>query len=92
MPIPHLVNRTEQLHDEQKQLSKADEDIEKGWSRLRDQQDMVSRLDAAGHDIKQAERLVELMKHSLVEWERHRRLIEQRIAYLEKAVSQGAPR
>jgi hypothetical protein len=40
-------------------------------------------LQAAGENTREAERLVQLMKQSLIEWERHRVLIEQRIAYLE---------
>ena len=45
----------------------------------------MSSLRASGHDTAQAERLIELLKHTLIEWERHRALIEQRIAYLEGA-------
>jgi predicted transcriptional regulator len=81
------ANRAEELHSEQNQLSKAETDIEQGWSRLRNQQDLFSELQRTGRDTRQAERLVQLMKRSLVEWERHRRLIEQRVAYLEKEVS-----
>jgi hypothetical protein len=87
MPIPHLANPAEELLREQQLLSKTDTDIEQGWTRLRDQQDLVSKLQTSGRDIRQAERLMQLTKRTLVEWERHRRLIEQRIAYLERAVA-----
>ena len=83
MPIPHLKSRTEELLFEQKQLSKADADIEQGWSRLRNQQDLLFQLQSTGRDTREAEKLVQLMKQTLVEWDRHRRLIEQRIAQLE---------
>jgi hypothetical protein len=85
--MPHAANTVEQLLDEQKLLLKAEDDIEQGWSRLRNQQDLVSERQRTGSDTRQGERLVQLMKQTLVEWERHRRLIEQRIAYLERETS-----
>ncbi|HEY3852213.1 MAG TPA: hypothetical protein VGL87_14650 [Steroidobacteraceae bacterium] len=85
--MPHAANTVEQLRNEQKLLLKAEDDIEQGWSRLRNQQDLVSERQRTGNDTRQGERLVQLMKQTLVEWERHRRLIEQRIAYLEREVS-----
>jgi hypothetical protein len=79
-------NRAELLRVEKNLLVKADSDIEEGRKRLRNQEDLLLELEAGGHDTKQAERLVELMKATLAEWERHRTLIEDRVAYLEKAV------
>jgi hypothetical protein len=87
MPIPHLANRAEELRREQDHLVKAEAGLEQGWSRLRVQQDLVQHLQSSGRDTAQAERLVQLMKQSLVEWERHRQLIEQRIALLEGVTS-----
>ena len=87
MPIPHLLNPTEELRREHDHLVKAEAGIEQGWGRLRNQQDLVHELESAGRDTVHAERLVQLMKESLVEWERHRHLIEQRIAHLERHVS-----
>ncbi|MCC8935035.1 hypothetical protein CI1B_02410 [Bradyrhizobium ivorense] len=81
------ANWMQQLKIEQQLLVKAETDIEEGWTRLRDQQDLMEWLQRAGHDTKQAERLVNLLKQTLVEWERHRVLIEQRIAYLEGQVA-----
>jgi hypothetical protein len=72
-----------ELAAEKRLLVKAEADIEAGWTRLRNQQDLLSSLQAAGENTREAERLVQLMKQSLIEWERHRVLIEQRIAYLE---------
>ena len=90
MVTPYGTDRTQELRQEQNLLAKAEVDIEQGWARLRNQQDLVHDLQNAGRDTKQAERLVELLKQSLVEWERHRRLIEQRVAFLEKAVADQA--
>ena len=79
-----VAYRAEQLRAEKVLLVKAETDIEDGWKRLRNQQDLLRELRAGGHDTKQAERLVGLMMQTLVEWERHRTLIVERVAYLEK--------
>jgi hypothetical protein len=81
-----LAERTEQLNAEQRLLIKADRDIGEGWLRLRNQEDLVRELRTDGHDTRQAERLVDLLKQTLVEWERHRTLIEQRVVYLREQV------
>ncbi|MBR0903609.1 hypothetical protein [Bradyrhizobium liaoningense] len=83
---------TEQLHAEQRLLVKADRDIEEGWLRIRDQEDRVRELMAGGHDTVQAERLVDLLKQTLIEWERHRVLIEQRVIYLRQEVDPPPPK
>ena len=79
-----VAYRAEQLRAEKVLLVKAETDIEDGWKRLRNQQDLLRELRAGGHDTKQAERLVGLMMQTLVEWERHRILIVERVAYLAK--------
>lgn len=71
-----------QLRAEKALLIKAEKDIEEGWKRLRSQQHLLDDLQADGHDSRQAARLVQLLQQTLVEWERHRVLIEERIAYL----------
>ncbi|MGY2806438.1 MULTISPECIES: hypothetical protein [unclassified Bradyrhizobium] len=81
------ANWAEQLRSERALLVKADVDIEEGWRRLRSQQDLLDWLQRAGHDTVQAERLVGLLKQTLIEWERHRSLIVQRVAYLEERVT-----
>ena len=73
----------EQLKVEKTLLIKAERDIEEGWRRLRNQQQLLNDLQAGGHDSRQAERLVSLLQQTLIEWERHRVLIEERVAYLE---------
>ena len=72
-----------ELRAEKTLLIKAEKDIEEGWRRLRNQQQLLEDLQVGGHDSKQAERLVLLLKQTLIEWERHRVLIEQRIVHLE---------
>jgi hypothetical protein len=85
-----LAERTAQLDAEQRLLVKAEQDIESGWLRVRNQEDRVRELMAGGHDTCQAERLVDLLKQTLVEWERHRTLIEQRVAFLLREVNPKA--
>ena len=84
-----LTERTAQLNAEQRLLVKADKDIEEGWQRIRDQEDRVRELMAGGHDTRQAQRLVDLLRQTLIEWERHRVLIEQRVALLRQEVAAG---
>ncbi len=78
------AERAQQLKTERALLVKAEIDIQDGWMRLRNQEDLLLGLQEAGHDTRQAERLVELLKDTLAEWERHRTLIQERVAYLEK--------
>jgi hypothetical protein len=85
--MAYPARRADELINEKTLLSKAELDIEQGWTRLRGQQDLFSELQRSGRDTREAERLVQLMKQTLMEWERHRRLIEQRVAYLEKEIS-----
>jgi len=74
----------EQLKIEKALLVKAEKDIKEGWRRLRNQQQLLNDLQAGGHDSRQAERLVRLLQQTLTEWERHRVLIKDRVAYLEQ--------
>ncbi|SCB37990.1 hypothetical protein GA0061099_1005748 [Bradyrhizobium yuanmingense] len=85
-----LAERVAQLDAEQRLLVKAEQDIESGWQRVRDQEDRVRELMAGGHDTRQAERLVDLLKQTLIEWERHRTLIEQRVTFLQHEVNPEA--
>jgi len=86
-----LAERTEQLRAEQRLLVKADLDIDEGWQRIRNQEDLVRELQAGGHDSRHAERLVNLLKQTLVEWERHRTLIIQRVHFLQREVDAVPP-
>jgi hypothetical protein len=87
-----LVERAEQLRQEQLLLEKADVDIEEGSLRIRAQQARVQELQAGGYDSRQAERLAELLEQTLVEWERHRTLIIQRVNFLQNELSPVQPR
>jgi hypothetical protein len=75
-----------ELDSEKRLLVKAEADIEAGWTRLRNQQDLLAWLQSSGQNTTEAVRLFELLKLSLLEWERHRALIEQRIAYLKAKI------
>ena len=81
--------RAEALRAEKALLVKSEDDIRLGRERLRHQQDLLQELQADGHDTEQAQRLVELMKATLVEWERHHVMIAERIAYLETGPPDG---
>ncbi|MBB4366199.1 hypothetical protein GGD66_007890 [Bradyrhizobium sp. CIR48] len=85
-----LAECTRQLDAEQRLLIKANADIEDGRQRVYDQQARVRELQADGHDIRQAERLVELLKQTLTEWERHRTLIEARVLHLRHEADQAS--
>jgi hypothetical protein len=49
-------------------------------------------LEVGGHDIGIAQRLLETLEATLTEWEHHRRLIKERITYLEHKVAEDVPR
>ena len=85
MVIAPNAYHTEQLQIEQQLLLKAEADIEAGWKRVRSQEKLLSELRAAGYDTRDGERLTDLLLQTMVEWERHRTLIEQRVAYLKTA-------
>jgi hypothetical protein len=83
-----VAHRAEELATEKALLLKSEDDIERGRVRLRHQENLLLELRADGHDTRQAERLVELLRETLIEWERHHVMIAERIAYLE-SVSTG---
>jgi chromosome segregation ATPase len=72
-----------EIESEKRQLRKADADIEAGWNRLQNQHDLLASLRANGENTREAERLMLVMEQTLTEWERHRVLIQERIAYLQ---------
>lgn len=87
-----LAERTLQLQAEERLLVKADQDIAEGSQRILDQEGRVQELMAAGHDCDQAQRLVDLFKQTLIEWKRHRTLIEQRVTYLRHEAAPEPPK
>jgi hypothetical protein len=80
-----------EIEAERRLLQKADLDIERGRSRLRNQQELVASLQASSQHSTEGERLVQLLQRMLIEWERHRNLIEQRLAYLERGPGSSDP-
>ena len=78
-----------ELASEKRLLLKADADIEAGRGRLHSVQERLNALRNARHNTIQAERLVGLMTDTLVQWERHRVLIQDRVDYLERRTSQS---
>ena len=81
-----LHSPNELLEAERALLVKADDDSDAGRQRLYRQQELLSHLDADGHDTILATRLLTLLQDSLTEWERHRVLIIGRIHELERQV------
>ena len=74
-----MMHREELISLECVHLRRADQFIEEGRVRLLNQQNLVSDLGERGYQIKQAQRLAELMAQTLAEWQRHRQLILQRL-------------
>lgn len=91
------ADRALELRDEQRLLVKSETDIEAGWNRVREQEERLCHLQAGCHDTREAERLIVILRQTLVEWERHRDLIANRVSYLlneigRTSTSRDAPR
>lgn len=71
-----------EIETERRHLRQAETDIGRGLDRLRNQRDLLDALQASGRNTSEAERLAEVLEATLSEWQRHRALIEQRLAYL----------
>lgn len=80
-----------QLLDERELLLRTDAQIEGGLHRLHAQERLVSQLQASGRNTVAAERLRTMLESILAQWERHRELIAQRIAYLENEDHRARP-
>lgn len=78
-----------ELLSEEKQLVKAEIDLQEGRARLRRQQQILRHLRTSGYETTQCERLITLLEETLTEWERHRGLIEERIGYLRNELGRG---
>jgi hypothetical protein len=74
-----------ELRSERATLMRADRDIAEGEQRLRRQAARADELRKHGHEPGQADRLVETFRATLDVWKEHRRLIRDRIAYLEES-------
>lgn len=73
-----------ELAAERASLAKANAHIAEGQARLQRQRDALDGRRTAGHGADEAERLATLLRETLDEWERHRVLIHERIAHLER--------
>jgi hypothetical protein len=77
----------EELKSERGLLAKAEHDIDEGWLRWRRQQQLVAELRVRGRPSQVSDKLLIVTSQLLIEWERHRSLIRQRIDYLEDRLS-----
>ena len=83
MPIYfHGEDTQAEIRAEELQLRKANADVSAGQARVRNQECLLADIAEQSTAARQGERLVALLKGSLIEWERHRVLIEQRLTYL----------
>ena len=76
--------RNAEIKAERSELERVHCELELGRNRLQSQRQLVAHLREQGRDVTQAERLAGLLDQTLEQWELHRSLIEQRIAYLER--------
>ena len=76
------------LRSERAVLVRADRHIREGETRVGKQEGVVADLQAGRHDAREAERLLDLLRLTLVEWRHHRTLMLERIAYLEARVQE----
>ena len=81
-----------ELARERAVLVRADRDLLEGRLRVQAQERLMSDLRARGVDLREAERLLRLLRETLQQWRQHRALILQRIAYLEAKASTAPPR
>jgi len=81
---------TADRYAEETQLRKADADIVAGRGRLHEQERLIRALRESGKATREAERLAALFRETLIEWERHRTLIIERLAYLKAMLNETA--
>ena len=72
------------LAGELQTLAKANLDIAEGEGRVADQERLVTRLRAEGHNPQSAEDLLEVLRATLAGWRDHRTLILQAISRIER--------
>lgn len=88
---PFAAQADLEMRAEEDQLRRSHACISAGLRRLRQQEDLIRHLKAAARPAGEAERLGALMRDNLAQWERHRALIEQRLAYLRGRVGLAPP-
>ena len=72
-----------ELRTERAALIKASQDICDAENRIRKHQELARQLKLRGADTCAAERLIDVLQRTLLQWEIHRGLIKQHIHYLE---------
>jgi len=80
-----------ELKTERGHLRQADQDISDGEVRITRQSEVIAALRRSGRDTTLAEQTLLLFEQTLGEWIAHRKLILDRIAYLERNPSDPAP-
>ena len=78
-----VEQRNAEIATEKSELERVDAELKLGRNRLQNQRQLVADLRMQGHDVTQAERFAGLLDQTLQQWECHRSLVKQRIAYLE---------
>ncbi len=86
-----VMDARSELAREREVLARADRDVLQGRLRVQAQDRLVSDLRSRGADVREAERLLRLMRETLHQWQQHRVLILQRVGYLEAKSSTLAP-
>lgn len=76
-----------ELEMEKRHLRIADDDLVAGRERLQRQEALLARMRTAGHQVDEGERLADLLRDTLDQWQQHRELIADRIVHLERAVA-----
>jgi hypothetical protein len=80
-----------ELARERAVLVKSDHDLAQGEMRIAGQQALVRDLRASGDNTCEAERLLQLLRDTLAQWQGHRVLILDRISYLANKLEEGKP-
>jgi hypothetical protein len=81
----------DEIASEKATLVQADLDIAAGQHRVHRQQHLLTDLRLKRRNTSHAERLLDLLGDTLLEWKRQRALAEERVAYLEGATSRKQP-
>lgn len=80
-----------ELEGERRTLVLADRDIREGEARIAHLRQLIDREGLSGRDAARAEDTLGIFLATLQQWQRHRELIVQRIAYLEGLTGSAVP-
>jgi hypothetical protein len=76
-------NLDDKIAEERALLLRATRDVIDGQVRLGRQYELLNEMRIKRLDTRHAERLIEVLSATLEQWERHRVMIGERLAYLE---------